>query len=136
MNFSTRYKPPKSPTVKFVLPSLTDQSQAKDADINHIMERYRETGYLTDPLHPSTRKPSFGDFTSIPDYQECLAIIDKADAAFATLPAKVRDRFANDPSQIFAFLADEKNRAEAIELGLIAKPVETKPVTSPADDTK
>ena len=134
MQFATRFKPPKSPSVKFVLPSLTDQSQAKDADINHIMERYRETGYLTDPLHPSTRKPSFGDFTAIPDYQECLAIIDKADAAFASLPAKVRDRFANDPSQIFAFLSDEKNRDEAIELGLIAKPLD-KPVEKPVEET-
>lgn len=133
MKFATKYNPPKSPVITFVDdPGLTDQSQKDDCDINRIMARYRETGYLVDPMHPGTRQPLFGDFTEIPDYQGALEVISAADAAFASLPANVRDRFGNNPQQIFDFLSDENNRDEAIALGLIDKPVE-KPADKPAD---
>ena len=134
MKFATKYCPPPSPSVSFDGdPGLTDQSQKDDCDINRIMARYRETGFLVDPMHPGTRQPFFGDFTEIPDYQGALEVISAADAAFAALPAKVRDRFGNNPQEIFDFLSDEKNRDEAISLGLIEKPVLTsvdKPVES------
>lgn len=129
MRFFTRYSPGPSPAVEFVLPSLADQSQKDECDINRILQRYRETGYLTDPLHPGTRKPIFGDFTDIPDYQAALDLIAKADDAFMQLPAKIRDRFSNNPQEIFDFLNDEKNRDEAVKLGLI----EPKPEVSPTD---
>lgn len=122
MKFATRFDPLPSPSVKFCLPSMTDQSQKDDCDVNKILARYKETGYLVDPLHPGTRQPIFGDFSDVPDYQTCLDVIREADSAFLQLPAKVRDRFANNPQEIFDFLKDEKNRAEAIELGLIEAP--------------
>lgn len=133
MKFATKYNPPPSPSVSFANdPGMTDQSQKDDCDINRIMARYRETGFLVDPLHPGTRQPIFGDFTEIPDYQGALEVINAADAAFASLPAKVRDRFGNNPQQIFDFLSDEKNRDEAIALGLIDKPAD-KPVEKSVD---
>lgn len=135
MKFFTRYSPGQSPSVEFNLPSLTDQSQKDECDINRILQRYRETGYLTDPLHPATRKPIFGDFTDIPDYQAALDLIAKADDAFMQLPAKIRDRFSNNPQEIFDFLNDEKNRDEAVKLGLIdSKPEVT--TTDPATEVK
>lgn len=125
MKFFTRYNVPPSPSVDFVDdPGLTDQSQKDDCDINRIMARYRETGYLVDPVHPGTSEPLFGDFTDLPDYQAALDLINRADDAFMHLPAKVREKFGNNPQEIFDFLADEKNRDEAISLGLIEKPKE------------
>lgn len=129
MKFFTRYDVPPSPGIDFKDdPGLTDQTQVKDCDINVILERFRQTGTLSDPLHPSSRQPVFGDFTDLPDYQGALDLIDRADQMFMQLPAKVRDRFANNPQEIFDFLSDEKNRDEAIELGLIVKPVEVEKV--------
>ncbi len=135
MKFFTRYSPGPSPAVEFVLPSLADQSQKDECDINRILARYRETGYLVDPLHPGTRKPLFGDFTDIPDYQAALDLIAKADDAFMKLPAKIRDRFSNNPQEIFDFLNDEKNRDEAVKLGLIDSKPEV-PTTDPAQEVK
>lgn len=127
MKFFTRFNPPPSPSVHFVEPSLTDQSQKDDCDVNRILAKFRETGSLVDPLHPGTRKPIFGDFTDFPDYQGALDIIIRSDEAFMQLPAKVRERFANNPQEIFDFLSDEKNRQEAIDLGLIDKKTEVPP---------
>ena len=125
MQFRTRFDPAVSPSVFFSEPSLTDQSQKRDCDVNYILAKFRETGTLSDPLHPSSRQPLFGDFTDVPDYQGALDLIAQADDAFMQLPAKVRAKFANNPQEIFDFLKDEKNRDEAVELGLIlAKPVE------------
>lgn len=119
--YHTRYAPPPSPHVRFALPSMVDVSQQPDCDINRIIDRYRETGYLVDPMHPGSRKPIFGDLTGLPsDYQAARQLIDDADEAFARLPSTVRERFANDPAEIFDFLADDKNYDEAVKLGLIA----------------
>ena len=128
MQFYTRFKPPVSPGVTFELPSLVDASQQSDCDINRIIDHFRETGSLVDPIHPGTRRPVFGDFSEIPDYQGAMSVIAQADEAFMQLPAKVREKFANNPQQVFDFLADEKNRQEAVELGLI-EPSQVLPVT-------
>lgn len=39
-----------------------------------------------------------------------------------TLPAKVRDRFSNDPGKFLAFVDDPKSREEMYELGLAKRP--------------
>lgn len=135
MEFYTKYKRPVSPSITFSEPSLADQSQKDDCDVNKIMQRYRETGFLTDPLHPGSSQPLFGDFSDLPDYQACLEKLNAADAAFATLPASVRDRFENNPQKLFDFLSDEKNLDEAVQLGLCnPRPVkEAVPQDKPAD---
>lgn len=129
MKFATKYSPPVSPAVSFSDPSMADRSQQQDCDINRIMERYRETGVLVDPLHPATAKPMFGDFTDLPDYQACLDAVIAADEAFGALPSSVRTRFENNPQKLIDFLNDESNFDEAVKLGLCnPRPVsETKP---------
>lgn len=55
-------------------------------------------------------------------------MVENAKIQFDLLPAAVRDKFQNDPAQLFDFVMDAGNRDEAIKLGLIAKPDE-KPLT-------
>lgn len=118
MKFHTKYSPPPSPVTEFNLPSLTQQCFKNECDVNEILKKFRETGSLVDPLHPPTRRPMFGDFTDLPDYQACLEALNDADAAFMALPAAVRDRFNNDPQKVIDFLNEESNFDEAVKLGL------------------
>jgi phage internal scaffolding protein len=65
-----------------------------------------------------------------------------AETEFAALPAQIRIKFANDPSNLVQFLDNPENRAEAEKLGLVnisstantepAKAVE-KQVTEPSE---
>lgn len=96
-------------------PSKTDQSQAKECDVNHIMKKYMKTGQIT---HLAKVRGTYADVSAIPDLNEALSIVKQADESFSSLPAQVRKRFGNDPSQLLEFLKDPKNDEEAIQLGL------------------
>lgn len=107
--------------VEFTEPSLTQQQFKDECDINHIMQRYRETGFLTDPLRPATAKPQFGDFSTVADFMEAQNIIVRARENFEALPSMVRQEFGNDPARMLAFLENESNYERAVELGLVKK---------------
>jgi len=119
--FSERFKrSEKIPGISFVAgSSRTKQSFKKDCDINFIMKKYRETGLLPEP---QSRPPFFGDFTNAADFLENQNRIAKTQQYFERLPALTRERFGNDPSKMLDFLADIKNKDEAIKLGLVRKP--------------
>lgn len=112
-------------------PSRTKQSFAKDADINNIVARFLKTGQLPDNIREGGWTSQ--DFTQAPqDYQTALHQIRAAQSAFHALPAKLRDLFNNDPAQLEHWLANPKNKEQAIEYGLIKKPVAAAPSNSPA----
>jgi phage internal scaffolding protein len=119
MNIVTEVRSNGSKRVSYVNdePSLTKQSFSDECDINVIMARYEKTGVLSSENPIS---PSYGDFTDVVDYDESLRIVMDADEAFMSLPAKVRARFQNDPSEVIEFVRDPANRSEAVALGLIA----------------
>lgn len=94
------------------------QSGKDEADINWIVSRYLKTGELP----AATNAAHYGDFTGISDYHTALNSVIAADEAFMALPATLRARFENDPGQLLDFLADSKNRDEAVKLGLIHSP--------------
>lgn len=133
MAFFTRFNRPPAPSLDFKgEPALVAVEFAKEADINFLLARYRNTGsfYSVDEMIKSTRRPQFGDFTGIPDYQESLNKMQNALDMFAELPLKVRQRFHDSPIELLAFMQDEKNRDEAIELGIIEKKLDEKPAAS------
>lgn len=108
-------------------PSLAQQSFKDDADINVMLEKFKVTGVMPQGVV----MPSYGDFTGVSDYRTAVDAIKKASDAFMELPANIRARFENDPQLFLEFCADEKNRDEAVRLGLVPKtpdPVEP-PVT-------
>ncbi len=112
---------------------LTKQSFKKETDINHIMARFVKTGIIT-PEALASRQATFADVSEIGDFLECQMQIKAAESAFMTLPADLRSRFQNQPAQLLDFMKDEKNRDEAIELGIITKPEEPAPEPTSAPE--
>lgn len=100
-------------------PSLAQQQFRDECDINNILERFNVTGQL--PVTPL--EPKFGDFTGINDYQTALNAVISAQESFDQLPARVRERFANDPAAFVDFCLDESNRDEMKALGLLSDAV-------------
>lgn len=93
------------------------QSDMDAADINKIMARFEKNGVLIDSLGIE-RQPTYGDFSELTDYHTMLSGVKNAERVFGTLPAKVRNRFNNDPQELIDFLQDSKNDKEAVEIGL------------------
>lgn len=98
---------------------LTQQQFADECDINNIMKRYQATGVIT---HLNGRQPEYGDFSNPVDFQTGLNTVRDAQELFASMPAVIRDRFGNDPMKLLEFIADEKNRDEAVSLGIVKAP--------------
>lgn len=96
--------------------SMTKQSFVDECDINKIIARFEKTGMIE---NVNRRKPFYGDVTSLRSYQESLNVVQEAEQLFRDMDAHVRARFENDPAQMIAFLADAKNRDEAVKLGMI-----------------
>lgn len=106
-------------------PSLAQQHSKDDCDINLMLERMAR-GVQVD-LVPNT--PRFGDFsTTANDYHTAMNTVIAAQEAFDGLPPKVRAKFENDPEKLLAFIGDDKNRDEAIELGLLNAPAQPQTV--------
>ncbi len=101
--------------------SMTKQSFRDECDINFIMTKWKRTGVI--PAESVGRmRPNYGDFSNPNDYMEAANRVIDANEAFATLPSFLRDRFANEPANLIAFLADSGNQEEAIRLGLAQAP--------------
>lgn len=110
-------------------PSLTKQDQAEACDINRIIRQYSATGVWSH-VNERAQQGVYADLASAPDYQDALNIIARANEAFESLPASVRERFQNDPARFLDFLQDPTNVDEAIKLGL-AERVEEPPPPPP-----
>lgn len=98
--------------------SRTQQHMAGETDINNIMRKYEKTGILT---HVSRYAGQYGDFSGVPDYKTGVELVMAADEMFMSLPAKIRDRFNNDPAQFIDFATDEENLEELRSMGLAPK---------------
>ncbi|WNK14866.1 MAG: internal scaffolding protein [Microvirus sp.] len=110
---------------------VTQQQFAEESDINTIVKRFGLTGELPSNLE----MPRSGDFTQASDFQSSMQLIAQANSEFMSLPAHLRARFDHDPGKLISFLENDKNRAEALELGLVKPPPEvTRDVVKAVDD--
>lgn len=96
-------------------PSRTKQAMREATDINKIVARGRQVGYLP----PMSRPPVYGDVSEVPSYEEAFNRVVAAQEAFQRLPAQVRDALGHDPKNLVPFLKDEKNREAAEKYGLL-----------------
>lgn len=94
---------------------LTVQAQRNDCDINQIMKKI-EKGML---VNTTALEGRFEDVSEFDGLEASMIKVQKANEAFMTLPADVREEFDNDPVKLIDFLSDEKNRAKAEEMGLV-----------------
>lgn len=108
-------------------PSMTKQSFKKECDVNQIVKKYEMTGYLE---HVTKGEPQYGDFTQVQDYASAMAQVRQAEESFMMLPARVRDRFSNDPGAFVAFMEDPANGKAIVELGLGTRSESDRPVAT------
>lgn len=111
------YSPQQRVTLSFSGPGRTHQSYGPECDINVIMARYQATGVLE---HVKEALPQFLDTTAM-DFQSHMDTIALGKEVFAGLPAKLRDRFHNDPVRLLEFVENPENRAECITLGFLVE---------------
>lgn len=108
--------------VTFHHQSRTRQEFLKESLTSTIIDRFAKTGILTPTVNPQ-RIAQFGDFSQCPsDLLEAHERLQNVRGIFDDLPAETRAVFGNNPLAFVQFMANEKNRSKAIELGLIAKP--------------
>lgn len=110
-------------------PSMTKQSFAEECDINTIVKRFGLTGQLPQ----NVRMPTFGDFAYVPDFHSAMNAIREANESFMEMPADVRARFGNDAGAFVAFCSDDRNRDEAVRLGLVPAKAPVAPPVAVAD---
>lgn len=100
---------------------ITKQEFKDRVNINTIMDKARK-GQQIDPAQLSFgRVPQYGDFSEVPDIATAHEIVKKAESDFYKIPAKVRERFGNDPVRLVAWLQDPDNRDMAVKYGLLKK---------------
>lgn len=102
-------------------PSRTKQSHLAECDINNIIKQFSVSGQIA---HINA-KAALGAYVDLPDeldFQFAQNTVIEAEKAFMTLPAKVRERFHNEPAEFLEFMGNEANREEAINLGLVPRP--------------
>lgn len=112
-----------------VPPSLTKQEFVRECDINTIIKQYSATGMLSH-VSAKAQQGAYQDLPDSYDFQESLNLVNQAEAAFMSLPAKLRERFDNEPGQFLAFCSDPANLDEMRALGL-ANPLPPAPPPEP-----
>lgn len=117
----------------------TKQEFKEECDINVLMKRYQKTGLF--PQYPG-QTPRYVSNIGMPDFQQAMEIVKRAEEEFAGLNSELRKRFDNDPAKFLAFVNDEANGDELIKLGLREAPkpepgpVRVEVVNPPSDDPK
>jgi phage internal scaffolding protein len=111
------------------MPSMTKQSFKDECDINNIVRDFTPQ-YMAELTMLNQQAGLYQDLPDTIDYQMSLEALRATDAAFASLPAKIRARFDNDPAAFLAFFNDPANQDEAIKLGLA---LDTRPPPPPVE---
>lgn len=122
MKIYSRFDPPPKEGIDFPNPSLTEQCHKDDADIDRILKKYQQTGFLVDPFIKPTRTPQFGDFSDVGDFQTVQNRLIEIEDHFNSLPAKIRAIFGNDYANYINAMNDPSKTEYLASLGLIEAP--------------
>ena len=117
--FQTAYSPKVRPITVIKEPSLTEQSKANDANINHIIKRHMKTGTLADL---NKLEAVYGEITQ-QSLIDAHNQVQAAHEAFEQIPSHVRKQFDNDPGKFIDYATREEN-LEQMRLWGLAKPIE------------
>lgn len=137
MKFATLYdegmKP--SPGIVFTEPSMTDQSQFQESDINYIVRKYADgrTGITTLDLGADAGVLQYGDTLLPGDYETALDLINAVNEEFYELPSQIRAEFNHNPKELINALADPRQKVRLQALGLLR---ENTSEAAPAESTR
>lgn len=112
-------------------PTLAQQHFKDQCDINILFGKYLETGEMPQVMEGL----SYGNFEGIFDFQTAMNAVRTAEGTFQQLPARIKNRFGNDPQKLLEFLNDPENREEAEFLQLVNR-AEAQLPTSPTVGTQ
>ena len=105
--------------------SRTQQHLSDGTDVNVIMRRYEQTGFIESLKQ---RAPMYGHFDGSADYRAHLDRVQDLDDLFQSLPSRIRAAVENDPAQLLDLVNNPERREELVELGLLPQPeAEEKP---------
>jgi len=115
-------------------PSMTKQEFMDECDIHKILSEFKVTGQIRH-LAANAAAAVYTDLANLPDYQTALNTVIEGEAAFASLPSTLRNRFDNNPAEFIRFMSDPANQDEAIKLGLATdnRPPPEAPPAPPAE---
>lgn len=109
-------------------PSMTIQSDAHDADITHILKKYKQVGIVD---HLNNAQGLFMDVTQFTDLADAMRQSKVAEVEFLKLPSKVREIFNHDVADWLDAAHDPEKRAQLEADGFIERKTETIPEVVP-----
>lgn len=123
MKFATLYDEGMKPSegIIFTEPSITDQSQYQESDINYIVKKYADgrTGITTLDLGADAGVLQYGDTLLPGDYDTALDLINAVSDEFYQLPSQIRAEFNHNPKELIDALADPRQKDRLLSLGLL-----------------
>lgn len=108
----------------------TEQAHRDAVNVNNIIKKYARTGTIE---HIKYVEPSYIDTTGA-DFKTSLDKVIKIQQKFEEIPANIRKRFDHDPEKFLNFFNDEKNKEEAVKIGLTRSDWKIEPEPSPLPD--
>jgi len=139
MKFKINHTNATAEGIVFTEPSMTQQHFKDETMIDNILQKYAETGFLTDPFTPK-RPIQFGDFSDVKDFQTAQNAIARTTEYFESLPSRIRASFNNSPFEFLQALNDPEQRSKLEDLGFVApeesKVPEPTPQPTPSADPK
>lgn len=112
---------------------MVKQAPASQQSVSELLKRYVNMGMV--PANGPA--PTYGDFTGLTDFRECLDRVMAAQDQFSRLPARVRRVAENDPGMFLemVFGGQPEVMAELVAAGLaeaqIPKLPDDEPVPAP-----
>lgn len=135
MKFKINHTNATAEGIVFTEPSMTQQHFKDETMIDNILQKYAETGFLTDPFSPK-RPIQFGDFSDVTDFQTAQNAVARATEYFESLPSRIRSSFNNSPQEFLNALNDPEQRSNLEELGFVAPEPSKEPQPTPATEVK
>lgn len=125
MKFATLYDEGMKPSegIVFTEPSMTDQSQYQESDINYIVKKYADgrSGITTLDLGQDAGVLQYGDTLLPNDYETALDLINAVNEEFYELPSQIRAEFNHNPKELINALADPRQKVRLQALGLLGE---------------
>lgn len=135
MKFKINHTNATAEGIVFTEPSMTQQHFKDETMIDNILQKYAETGFLTDPFSPK-RPIQFGDFSGVTDFQTAQNAVARATEYFESLPSHIRVSFNNSPSEFLQALDDPEQRSKLEDLGFVAPEPSKEPQPIPDTEVK